>query len=146
MKKTLRTTVMLSLLIVGSLSLSAQKHLFIKDARLLISYTPVQWGRAELSTEQTSEAYRLNKEENLRLKDWMTDMESWQSTGTTELARATRLEEEAPVRLEEWMIQPGLSTRQSQMSLYELIRVEQEPPIKLQKWMICCADWMKASR
>lgn len=146
MKTCVRTTLLLGLLFVISLRLSAQKHLFFNEGRLLSSFTLEQWNGLEFSTDNMNEATRFDREESLQLKEWMIDRESWHNAGSTELVRATRLEEESPVRLEDWMLRPGIRNRNAQLTFSELIRVEEEKPIELQKWMICCEDWMKASR
>ena len=145
MKTIVKISLMLNLLLLTSLAGSGQKHLFMNASSPLASYSSENSYRLDLIGYST-DTYRTNTEDEMPLRDWMTEGSSWQRAGIARLARALILEEESPMQLQEWMIRPLSGMSGAQIRLSELIKVEQEVPIKLQKWMICCTDWRNSPR
>jgi hypothetical protein len=143
MKITVRTLVMLSLLLMSSLAVTAQKNLLLQDVRPLMAIASDAGYNLELSTEYSMDSYGFYMEEKLPLKDWMMQTKAWETEGRSGLALALRPESEASVPVEDWMVR---LSRTGQTRLEELVKVEREEPIQFQKWMICCTDWFSPSR
>ncbi len=128
MKTIAKTLAILSVLLTGSLMLTGQKTLLIKDTEPLMAFVPDIKDEVELSAE-------YNK---VQLENWMIDRIQWEAAGNTRLASVLREETEDRLVMEDWMVQPFAPGRDK---LSELVKAEKEVPLQFHPWMICCADW-----
>ena len=138
MKTAVKSLVLLSLMLTGSLALVGQKNLLLQDIQPLMAFTSDTRYNVELSAEYNSKSYRFYIEDKIQLRDWMIERAQWESVGETRLNSDIQPEKEEAIAMEDWMTRP-FQTEPVWFS--ELIKVEREAPLVLQDWMICCTDW-----
>ena len=138
MKTTVKTLVLLSLMLTGSLALAGQKTLLLQDIQPLMAFASDTRYNVELSAEYNSNSYRFYIEDKIQLRDWMTERSQWESIEKSRLNAAIQPENEEAIAMEDWMTNPFHT---EPVWLSELVKADTEEPIVLQAWMICCTDW-----
>lgn len=127
MRSSIKITVMAGILMIGGLSMTAQKSFLMQDIQPQMALTSETLYNVELSAESSADRYRFYMEEKLQLKDWMLEQTEWENSET-----------EQEIAVEDWMLE--LSTPEI-TNLSELVKEDRETPLALQKWMYCCQDW-----
>ncbi len=138
MKSIAKSLIILGVLLTGSLALTGQKALLVKDIQPLMAFVSDIKYDVELSAEYNSNSYQFYMEDKLQLENWMIYSSQWEAAVNTKLAFTLSEEKEGELVMEDWMVEPFDPGKDM---LSDLLKEEKELPIQFELWMVCCADW-----
>ncbi len=101
MKSIAKSLIILGVLLTGSLALTGQKALLVKDIQPLMAFVSDIKYDVELSAEYNSNSYQFYMEDKLQLENWMVEPFD---PGKDMLSDLLKEEKELPIQFELWMV------------------------------------------